>query len=179
MDNGQFLLDVGEEVEREEHVEQDEGEPVAGFHRGGEGLVEAVDEGRGGDHRQEEQEEHGCGDDLHAQFLQSELAQRMGIPDTTRLVSQETADKEKQGHAEEQEELQGCRPAYLHAEGLQRHMVRHHEQHREATEGVEPSEPRFLVIDVRLFHIVAAKVVVFLDIRTKKDIFFRHKYIST
>ena len=96
----------------------------------------------------------------------------MGIPDATRLVGQEAADEEEQGHAEEQEELQGCRPAYLHAEGLQCHVVCHHEQHREATEGIEPSETRFPVIDVRLFHIVAAKVVVFLDIRTKKDIFF-------
>ena len=81
MDNGQFLLDVGEEVEREEHVEEDEGEPVAGLHRGGEGLVEAVDERRGRDHRQEEKEEHGCGDDLHAKLLQRELAQRTGIPE--------------------------------------------------------------------------------------------------
>ena len=170
MDNGQFLLDVGEEVEREEHVEEDEGEPVAGFHRGGEGLVEVVDERRGGDHRQEKQEEHGCGDDLHAQFLQGEFPQRTGIPDATRLVGQEAADEEEQGHAEEQEELQGCRPAYLHAEGLQCHVVCHHEQHRKATKGIEPSETRFPVIDVRLFHIVAAKVVLFLDIRT----FLRH-----
>ena len=96
----------------------------------------------------------------------------MGIPDATRLVGQEAADEEEQRHAEEQEELEGGRPAYLHAKRLQGYMVGHHEQHREATEGIEPSETRFPVIDVRLFHIVAAKVVVFLDIRTKKDIFF-------
>ena len=69
MDNGQFLLDVAEHIEREKHIEEDEGEPVAGLHRGGEGLVETVDERRGGDHCQEEQEEHDCRDDLHAQFL--------------------------------------------------------------------------------------------------------------
>jgi hypothetical protein len=63
----------------------------------------------------------------------------MGIPDATRLIGQESADEEEQGHSEEQEELQGCRPAYLHAERLQGHVVRHHEQHCEATKGIEPA----------------------------------------
>ena len=82
----------------------------------------------------------------------------MSVPYTTRLVCQEAADEEEQGHAEEEEELQGGRPAYLHAKRLQGHMVHHDENHREPPQGIEPAKTRCLACGTLLCRFAIRRI---------------------
>ena len=57
-------------------------------------------------HGTEQEEEAGGGNNLHLQLLDEQLSEIVGIPHLGSLVGEESADKEEQRHAEQQQERQ-------------------------------------------------------------------------
>ena len=102
----QATFKKAEEVIDDEHIEQDDGEPVAALrhalqvlHHGG--VERAAQHGHG------KEEEDDGGHRLHAHLLGQQRPQRGEVPHQAGLVGQEAADEEEQRHAEHDEELHG------------------------------------------------------------------------
>lgn len=118
-------------VEQEEHLEQGYGKPISQ-------LIGAGNKGREVEFQVgigTKQSKHKGGYQLHLQFLPAHRPPYPSRPLHTSLVSNKTTDEEEQGHSERDEDL--IHEGVIVHERERYHMGEHHEDHGEATEGVD------------------------------------------